>query len=220
MDTELTLILLWSAFAGTHLLLTSLRQRIIAARGLLTYNLVFTAVAFACFIPLVSIYLDNRHQGAVLWALPGWSIHVGMLLSVIGIAGVVASLFQPSPTGAVPTGHRMGYGLTRITRHPMFMSLGIWGLGHCMINSFATDVIFFAGFPLFAIIGCAHQDARKRNDPQHALEQFFAETSLLPFAAILTGRTRLVASELPWLALILGTGAAIGIYALHPWMFH
>ena len=48
---------------------------------------------------------------------------------------------------------------------------------------------------------------------------FFAETSLLPFVAILTGRNKLVLKELPWFALILGLAIAYGLYRLHPLMF-
>lgn len=219
MAIEYWLITWWSAFALTHVFMTSRRKWFINQTSAGIYSLLFSAIAFACFIPLVSLYLDHRHQGTMLWALPSWAQHAGMALSVLGITGVIASLFQPSPTGMIPGGHQLSHGLTRITRHPMFMFLGLWGLGHCMINGFATDVAFFAGFPIFAVIGCAHQDHRKRNSPRHDLEQFYAETSLLPFMAILTGRNQLNLKELPWVGIVLGLASSIALYLLHPWMF-
>jgi uncharacterized membrane protein len=84
---------------------------------------------------------------------------------------------------------------------------------------FMTDVLFFGGFTLFAIIGCAHQDARKQREEGERLSGFMAETSLLPFVAILSGRNRLVFQELPWLHLAIGLGVALFLYWLHPLMF-
>ncbi len=219
MTAEQGLLFWWGSFAVTHLLLTSQRQRIIKTLGGTGYSLLFSAVAFICFIPLVMLYLDNMHQGGLLWMAPSWTGQLGIVLSVIGIVGVIASLFQPSPTGAIPSSHQLSHGLTRITRHPMFMFLGVWGLGHCLLNPFLTDILFFAGFPAFAIIGCAHQDHRKRHAHGERLEQFFAETSLLPFMAILTGRNKLALKELPWFAVFLGGAVSYGLYQLHPWMF-
>lgn len=218
MTAEQGLLFWWAAFALSHLLLTSQRQKLIAAMGGTAYSLIFTVIAFACFIPLVMLYLDHRHQGGLLLTLPSWVGQLGIVLSVLGITGVIASLFQPSPTGAMPSGHQLSHGLTRITRHPMFMFLGIWGLGHCLLNPFMTDVLFFAGFPVFAIIGCAHQDHRKRHAQGERLEQFFAETSLLPFVAILSGRNKMATSELPWFAILLGLAISYGLYRLHAWM--
>ena len=81
------------------------------------------------------------------------------------------------------------------------------------------DVIFFGGFALFSLVGCAHQDARKRATRGAELAAYFAETSLLPFGAILAGRNRLVLAELPWLGLAVGATIATTLYLLHPYMF-
>jgi len=91
----------WSAFVGTHMVLSSLpvRGRLVAKLGEKPFLGIYSLVAFATFVPLVSVYLDNRHAGGLLWALaavPGIR-QLAMLLAVLGVALTVAAVIQPSP---------------------------------------------------------------------------------------------------------------------------
>ena len=72
---------------------------------------------------------------------------------------------------------------------------------------------FFAGFPLFAVLGCWHQDARKREDERY--RAFCDETPFLPFsrAGALRGLT-----EMP-VALVLAVAAAFALRAVHAGWF-
>lgn len=216
-----TIALLWLAFGGSHMLMShgAIRKALIARLGGGPFMGLYSLVSLAIFVPLVMVYLDNKHQGELLWnlmAIPGVK-HLAMLAALLGIAGVVATYTQPPPTGIIPTASKAPYGLARITRHPLFMSLGLWGLSHCVINGYASDIAFFAGFPLFALIGCAHQDRRKRLDP--SFDEYFAFTGFLPFGAQLAGKGRVVWGELPWLGLIIGAAVGVGIYVAHGLMF-
>lgn len=210
-------------FASTHGVLSSLavRHRFVAVLGANGFLGFYSLVAFATFIPLVSVYFDNRHAGGLLWVLtpiPGLR-SFAMLLAVTGIALMVAGVLQPSPALAGVTRAAVPRGLTRITRHPLFMGIALWSASHLLLNGYVTDVLFFGGLLVFSLAGAAHQDARKRVTDRERLGPFMAETSYWPFAAILTGRNRLVWGELPWTGLFIGAAAATGIYALHPWMF-
>jgi uncharacterized membrane protein len=142
-----------------------------------------------------------------------------MILSVVGIAMVVGAELQPSPAQVGAKRAQGSRGLTRITRHPLFAGIAVWALGHLVMNGYATDVLFFGGMLAFSLVGAMHQDARKRATEGERLGPFLAETSFLPFAAVLAGRNRVVWSELPWAGLAVGAVVAFGIYALHPWMF-
>ncbi len=213
----------WVIFAATHTALSSLpvRQRFVAVLGEKVFLGFYSLIAFATLIPLASVYFSNRHAGGLLWVLvstPGVR-PLAMILSVLGIALVVASLFQPSPALAGLKQARGPHGLTRITRHPLFMGIALWAAGHLMVNGALTDALFFGGMLAFSLAGAAHQDARRRVTDRERLGRFFAETSFLPFGAILTGRNRLAWSELPWAALAAGAAVAAAIYALHPWLF-
>jgi uncharacterized membrane protein len=109
-------------------------------------------------------------------------------------------------------------GVTRITRHPMLVAFGLFGVAHLLVNGSLGDVLFFGGFPLFTWIGGRHQDARKV-DEVAGYAGFVAETSILPFAAILAGRQRLVARELPLGALATGVVAAVALRTYHGALF-
>ena len=213
----------WAAFAGTHMVLSSLpvRGKLIARLGEKWFVRVYSLIAFATLIPLVWVYLGNRHAGAVIWdfaAMPGVR-PLAAALAVLAIALIVGGGLQPSPAlvGIKQAGGARG--LTRITRHPLFMGFALWALSHLLLNGYLTDVLFFGGMLAFSLAGAAHQDARKRVIEEERLGQFFAESSFWPFGAIIAGRNRIIWSELPWIALAIGAAAAVGVYALHPWAF-
>jgi uncharacterized membrane protein len=188
MPAWLAVALLWALFAATHMSLSSqrLRPRLADTFGERGFLGVYSGVAFAAFVPLVWFYVTHRHQGALLWALPIgpaalWALYVGQ---AVAWTLAVAGLASPSPaTVGLPEDRRPTEprGIHRITRHPLFMGVGLSGLLHLPVNGFASDVAFWAGFPLFAILGCAHQDARKRaTQPGYA--GWIARTPFLPFA--------------------------------------
>jgi uncharacterized membrane protein len=210
-------------FAGTHMVLSSLpaRAKLIDRLGEKAFIGLYSLVAFATFVPLVWVYLGNRHAGGLVWnlaAAPGVR-PLAMALAVLAIAVIVGGVLHPSPALVGIKQAWGARGLTRITRHPLFMGIALWALSHLLLNGFATDVVFFGGLLAFSLAGAAHQDARKRATEGGRLGQFFAETSFWPFGAILAGRNRLIWRELPWIALAIGAAAAVGIYALHPWAF-
>ena len=223
MPAWLPVLLWWSAFAGTHLLLSSLpvRQPLIARLGARGFQVLYSVVALATFIPLVRNYWAHKHAGPLLWALgsvPG--VHpLSLALSALGFAFIVGALVQPSPTSFVPGAAVRAYGLTRITRHSLFTGMALWGLAHCLVNGFLSDVIFFGGFAIYGTTGAVHQDKRKQVIDADTLRIFYTETSLVPFAAIVSGRTRFVTAEMPWAGILLGLAVATAIYILHPWLF-
>jgi uncharacterized membrane protein len=214
----------WGMFAGSHMVLSSLpvRGKLIARLGEKTFVGLYSLVAFATFIPLAWVYLGNRHGGGVVWnlaAAPGVR-PLAIALAVIGIAVIVGGVLHPSPAFVGIKQAWGARGLTRITRHPLFMGIALWALSHLLLNGFLTDVVFFGGLLAFSLVGAAHQDARKRATEDERLGQFFAESSFWPFGAIIAGRNRMIWQELPWVSLAAGAAAAVGIYALHPWAFY
>ena len=115
-------------------------------------------------------------------------------------------------------------GLTRITRHPLILPVVPWGLATSYLaGNRPCDYILFGGLALYAVAGCFAQDLRvvreegsvgtvfKPTDSAEEgqrLNDFFQETSFLPFGAVLDGRQKLgdVVEELPWPGFIVGIG--------------
>ncbi|KAL3945071.1 MAG: hypothetical protein SGBAC_000862 [Bacillariaceae sp.] len=115
------------------------------------------------------------------------------------------------------------YGLTRITRHPLILPVVPWGVATAMImGGQLRDFLLFGILSLYAIVGCAAQDLRVIKeegsvgtvfDPDQSLQDFFGETSFLPFGAILDSRQSLeeAAQEINWIAVVSGIGIGFKI---------
>ena len=207
--------LLWLAFAGSHLALASRRvePRLTAALGRNGYVGLYSAVAFATFVPLCWVYFTNRHAGGWLWGVPATgplrvAIYAGLALAFVLVA---ASLLRPSPAAVVPGDARPG-GVYLLTRHPLMMGFMLIGLLHLIPNGAASDIAFFGGLALFPPIGAWHQDARKRAAGDAAVRAFLDATPFVPF----TGRETLRGlRELPWAAIAAGLALAVFARWLH-----
>lgn len=222
MDTSVQILLWTLAFGAGHLGLSSIRvrPRLVAALGEAGYLGLYSLVSLGTFVPLVRAWLGGIHGGGVLWNLrANPAVHVPMLLvSWLAFTMALAALVQPSPASIGPRATVRARGLTRVTRHPLFMHVGIWALAHVVLNGFLNDVLFFGGVFLVGLLGCIHQDSRKRvTDPD--LAEFFAETSLLPFGAIAAGRNRLALDEMPWVAIAIAGVASAVLWRCHGAMF-
>jgi uncharacterized membrane protein len=215
MTPAVLIVLLWLGFAGSHLLLSHLpvRDRLVARLGPQPFQGLYSLVALAFFVPLVWVYFDHIHEGPWLWLLPHgpvltWVVQIGMALAFVLI---VAGAVRPSPA-SINAGPAEPVGAFRIARHPMFTGIALFGLLHLLANATTTDVAFFAGFPLFTVVGCAHQDRRKlaQNVPGYAA--FVAATPFIPF----TGRGTLRGlRELGPLTIGIGVALAVVVRWTH-----
>lgn len=216
MSPAVIVLLLWLLFGVTHTALSHppVRGRLVGSLGQRGYVLLYSMVAFATFIPLIWVFFEYRNPHAVplpaLALTPGiwWAtmllMFVAFMLLVLGFSrpNPVSSLLEKSGSGAM--------GALRITRHPAFMGVAIMGLAHLLVNYSAIDRVFFGGLLIYSLLGCAHQDWRRRQTDEPGREQYFAETSFFPFVAILQGRNKLVLREFNPIAVCI----AIGVFAI------
>jgi len=187
MPASLAIFLLWVAFAATHMGLAStrLRPRIVEKIGERGYQGLYSLVALAIFIPLVACYFGHKHAGPRLWwagDLPGAKlvVYIGMGFA---FSLLVSGVVRPSPASLSAGGRVEVSGVLRVTRHPLFMAVGLYGVLHLLVvQVHLSDLAFFGGFPLFAIAGCRHQDLRKLASPGEDFRRFHAETAFLPGA--------------------------------------
>jgi len=112
-------------------------------------------------------------------------------------------------------------GLTRITRHPLILPVVPWGISTSYLaGGRFSDFILFGGLAVYALAGCACQDLRiirkegsvgtvfrpSSSEVGMKLDSFFANTSFVPFAAVLDGRQSMggVLREFPLFPFIVG----------------
>ena len=194
-----------------------IRPRLIGVLGKRPYQGLYSAVALLLFVPLVWVYFANKHAGPELWYVGGAAAVRGLGMIGMGVAFVLAvgGLLRPSPASLAPGSTEIA-GVLRITRHPLFMGLGLMGLMHLLMAPVhASDLAFFGGFPVFAWIGCRHQDLRKLDSAAEELRRFYAETPFLPFSR--RGGLRGV-TEMP-VALVVGITLAVVVRSFHDTLF-
>jgi len=219
MGTTATILLLWAAFAASHMGLSSdrLRPRLVARLGERGFTALYALLALAIFIPLVSAYFDGKHTGPLLWSLGGvpgvrWLMAAGMGLA---FALAVSGLVRPSPASLAP-GKAEAIGVYRITRHPLLMGMGLYGLLHLLVVPVnASELVFFGGFPIFVLAGCRHQDERKLGAIGDDYRRFCDETPFLPGSR--RGFLRGI-SEQP-IPMVIGLGVAAVIRHFHANLF-
>jgi uncharacterized membrane protein len=158
-----------------------IRPRLVGALGERGYAGLYSLVSLALFVPLVWVYFGNKHAGPLFWYLGGVpGVHGFMYAgAAFAFALMVAGLVTPSPTfmGSREANVR---GVFRITRHPLFMGVGLLGALHLLVAVVnATELVFFAGLIVFSLIGCYHQDRRKLLTDD-AFRQFHDATPFLP----------------------------------------
>jgi len=214
----------WLLFGGTHVIgsMTACRTFLIRRLGMRGFKAVYTLVALATFIPLCATFFANKHAGGFIRS-PAVSRHVTETLMLLAFVILGQALAAQSPLSSVAdlTGRYPGHarGILRVTRHPQNLAFAIFGFAHCLANPLAGDWIFFGGFVVYALVSAVHQDRRTLASGRPEIRAFHAETSLLPLAAILAGRQRLVMREWSPLALIGALAAWAVVRLLHPYIF-
>ena len=217
MKETAVIVVLVLLFASSHMLLSSrsIRAGLVARLGDKRFLAAYSLVAIAVFVPLVYYYITHRHAGPLLWAVPDSDAVelVLVLVNVIGAVLLVAGVMTPSLAAVTGAPIDEPRGVHRITRHAVFMGMGIWALAHLVANGFASDVAFFGGIVAFVLVGSWHQDRRKLAGGDERFERFRAATPFIPF----TGRAALRGlMELPPLAVVIGVAVALVARYLHP----
>ena len=222
MQSEVMILFWWFMFGGSHIIGSSTPVRTFAIKriGSLGFKAIYSLVALATFVPLCYFYFTHRHAGILLYTA-GYSIK---LLAQFLMLGAIIVLLQalvtasPMTTMAELTGRIVsnGQGIQRITRHPQNFSFALFGLAHLLANPYVGDWIFFGGFIVYGILSSMHQDRRMLATGTDAVKQFLADTSAVPFAAILTGKQKFAAGEYYPPALAAAVVLFILLRLLHP----
>lgn len=225
MPPELSILLAWALFAGTHLAGSSrpLRDPLVRSLTLPGFKGLYSLVALGTFVYLCLTYAAHKHAGSLLFSPPAFARHVTEMLMLLALVVIGQGLATPGPAQSIAEIARRAEaeprGIQRLTRHPQGLAFSLFGLGHCLANPFSTDWIFFGGFVLLSIAGSAHQDARIRRGGDVAARRFLERTSAWPLAAILGGRQSWALGEYRPLALAASLVLFVALRLAHPLIF-
>jgi uncharacterized membrane protein len=225
MQNEIMILFWWLLFGGSHVIGSTIpvRSFIMSRIGMLGFKAVYSLVALSTFVPLCYVYFINRHAGDAFYAT-GYAVKLlAQFLMLAAIIVLLQGLVTPNPmtTRAELAGSATskGCGIQRITRHPQNFAFGLFGFAHLLANPYVGDWIFFGGFLLFGIGSALHQDRRYRAAGSAAVRQFLADTSAIPFIAIIKRKQRLAAGEYHPPAMAAAVLFFILLRLLHPMLF-
>jgi uncharacterized membrane protein len=225
MEPTLGVGLLWVVFGGTHIGLATgpIRGRLVARLGELGFTAFFYLVASTSFGVLVAYYAAHRFEGTAGLALASIPVmrSILMIVAVAGLALTAPALavYPRLPTAVFGQPIRTPRGIERITRHPFFAGFALFAVAHALLATRLVGTVFFAGFALLSALGAWHQDLKQLARRGTAYADYLAATSAVPFAAVVSGRQRLVWRELPVAALAVGIGVALALRARHDAIF-
>lgn len=209
--SALPLLIAMLVFVLGHFVMSSrpIRSRVIDALGETRFAGLYSVIVGLALAGVIAGW--TLAPFVPLWTAPLWTRWIPNALAPISIAFLVLGLSTPSPTAA-GQGARAAEGargIVRITRHPALWGFAMWAISHLLANGDLRSTIVFVGIATLALGGMIHIDARRAAAGAEAWERFRVETSVIPFAAILSGRQRLVVREIVgWRLLI-----AVAIWA-------
>ena len=212
-------------FVGGHFFLSSLpvRRLLIRRLGEGVFRILYAAVAGASFVWMLFAY--GAAPIAEVW-LPPAALHwLPALLMPIALFLVVTGLTTQSPTAVggdrvlTEEVHDLSPGILRVTRHPFLWGVALWAFSHLSVNGDAASLVLMGGILVLSVGGMLHIDSRRESMMEAAWGPFALTTSLVPFAAILSGRT-----SFDWPGIGLWRVAlALVLYAVllhfHGWLF-
>ena len=212
--------LLGLAFVGSHFMmsLSEVRGPLVQRMGESGFLGLYSLVSAVLLVLLVLSYGEANRS--VYWWYPD-PLHYRIAMAVMWLATVfvVGSFMAPNPSsvGMGDKAKEGPQGLLRITRHPLLWGIGLWACSHLLANGDVVSVMFFVTFAVLALVGAWVLDHKKTSQLGADWTGFMAQTSLVPFAAIVGGRTAFAAREL-LAPLAVGSLVYVALFWGHEWL--
>lgn len=200
---------------------TPLRPILVERLGERPYQAFYSLVSFAAFALLIVAY---RHADAVvLWIAPGPVKLAALPVVLLAFLLVVVGLTTPNPTtvGAEALFDRpnVAQGILRITRNPFLWGTALWALAHIAVTGDLASFLFFGSIGALGLMGASLLDAKKARQHGKRWKRFAADTSNLPFRAILEGRQELALGEIGAWRIALAVALFVIVLLAHPRLF-
>jgi len=215
----ISLVIAGIAFCGSHVLLSStglrgsLRDQL-GERGFLAVYSLTALVTFAWFLMAYA-----RAPTILLWPRQMWMALVPIVVMPLATVLLVAGYTTPNPTAVgmerAARADDPAPGLLRVTRHPVMWAIGLWAVSHMIANGDLRSLLFFGAFAALSLGGTLLIDRKKRLALGSNWSRLAEVTSNLPFAALVTGRTRLRWRDISLLRVIAGLLLYAVLYNAH-----
>jgi uncharacterized membrane protein len=140
------------------------RRRLTAALSERGFTLAYSALSLAVLGWL--IVAAGRAPYLELWQFAPWQLWVPNLAMVVAVLLMSLAIAAPNPLsfgGARNTAFDPARpGIVGLSRHPLLLALGLWAGAHLAPNGDLAHVVLFGLLGVFATLGMAIIDRRKR----------------------------------------------------------
>jgi uncharacterized membrane protein len=214
-------------FVLIHLLVsgTRVRDALTGRIGVGPYMGLFTVASIAGLVWLGFAFAGARGAPGdpSYWEATTATRYVQAGLQLLALLLIFPGLTTRNPTSVRQEGAldnpNVITGMLRITRHPFLWGVAIWAAGHLLVNGDTASLVLFGSLLLLALFGAVSIDAKRKRALGEKWDAFAAQTSNVPFGAILSGRQKLSLAEIGWVRILV----AIAIWAVllwaHPYLF-
>jgi len=198
---------------------TTLRDRVAGRLGQVGFQAFFSLLSFLLLIWMVTEY--NNAPVTVLWEIP--ALHwLPVILSPFAMIFAVGAYSSPNATGAgggkALHQDNPDRGIFRVTRHPLLVGIALWAFAHLLANGDVASLILFGSLLATSVFGPASIDAKLHRRAPEAYERLAAVTSIVPFVAIMQGRTTFRLSEIGLMRIVGGLVIYAGLYYFHEYV--
>ncbi|MFZ3034118.1 MAG: NnrU family protein [Parvibaculum sp.] len=213
-------------FLAIHLLVsgTSFRGKLVGAMGENAYIGLFSLASISGIVWLCMAYnATNDIPNRLYWVAPVGLVHAAPLVMIVAFLFALIGLTTPNPTAvkaeALLDKPDAVKGMLRITRHPFLWAVILWSALHIGLNGDRASIMFFGTFLLLASLGTLSIDGKRKAALGDKWKGFAAQTSNLPFAAIIARRNKLALGELGWWRILLGLVVFGAVFYGHLYLF-
>jgi uncharacterized membrane protein len=203
---------------GIHLIVAGpLRSPLVDKLGERLFRGLFSLLSVAGLVWFVVAY--HRAPRIPLWpTIPasGWLAFVLVFLAfLLAVAGIGPVNLTDTHAPRMIDNKLPVYGITRVTRHPRLCGISLWAIAHLLVNGHLAALLMFGALLVTALNGMVSIDRKRRRTLGAQWDAFEQQTSRLPFAAILSGRTRFELAEFHVWQVALAVALFLGVFWLH-----
>lgn len=110
-------------------------------------------------------------------------------------------------------------GVLRITRHPFLWAAVLWGISHIIARGDIATIILMGGIVVLSIGGMLHIDSRREAEFGSAWGPVALTTSVVPFAALASGRTTMDWAGIGWWRVAVAVAVYVAFLFGHVYIF-
>ena len=206
-------------FVASHIVLSSgpLRAALVERIGEKVFRGLYSAVASAGLVWLVIAF--NIAPYVELWADAAWARYVP--LAVVPFAAVLLVCGATTRSATAIGGEvdaqaaNPAPGIMKVTRHPVLWGIALWALAHIPPNGDARSLILFGAFAMLAFAGMVQIDRKREKSMGAAWGPIALTTSVLPFAAMLSGRAKVRLGEIGAWRILAGLALYLALALAH-----